>query len=109
MPRRRSSEDETPSPQAPNVDPDTGATADANDADDKRSFEHPQAQQVRDGELSAAQMEGGAANSNPEFPDAQYPPGFVETAATARAAVTEQQDAAAEYEHRTDYGTNTEE
>jgi hypothetical protein len=68
------------------TDPSSGLTPDANDADDVRTYEHPDAQRVRDGEMSAAQLEGGGANINPDYPDAQYPPGIVDNSSTALAA-----------------------
>lgn len=69
------------------ANPDSGRVEDAADASDVRAVEHTDAQRVRDGELSAAQLEGGAANINPDYPDAQYPPGYVDTAAANRGDV----------------------
>lgn len=95
-----------------NVDPDTGVTTDANDAEDIRAVEHPDAQDVREGKLSAAQLEGGAANINPDYPDAQYPPGYVDTAAANRGDVlggTDVSETLPEAQRATDYGTSSEE
>jgi hypothetical protein len=72
MPRR----DDTPDPSAPSI------LAEENDADDPRTFEHDAAEAVRNGDLSAAQLPGGGGNVDPTNPDAQYPPGRVETTAT---------------------------
>lgn len=66
---------------------DSGLTPDADDAEDNRGIEHPDAQKVREGEMSAAQLPGGAANINPDYPDAQYPPGYIDTAAANRGDV----------------------
>lgn len=79
---------------------DVLAEQDEDDAVDPRSFEHPQADAVRRGELSAAQLEGGNGNVDSAEPDAQYPPGVVQNSAPVRplnAAATP------------DYGTNAEE
>lgn len=66
---------------------DSGLTPDADDASDVRAVEHEDADRVREGELSAAQLDGGAVTINPDFPDAQYPPGYVDTAAANRGDV----------------------
>lgn len=58
----------------------TGVTENANDADDSRSLESPDAQKVRDGEVSAAQIGG----NNIPGTDIQVPPGIIETAASVR-------------------------
>lgn len=62
--------------------------------------EHPDAERVRTGELSAAQLPGGSGNVDPEEPDAQYPPGVVQNSAT-----TVFRNTAA----TPDYGTNADE
>lgn len=63
------------------VDKDSGIVVNANDADDARSIESANAEKVRNGELSAAQM----GDNNIPGTDIQMPPGIVETAAAARA------------------------
>jgi hypothetical protein len=54
------------------------ATTPEADAEDPRTYEHPEAQSVREGQLSAAQLPGGHGNVDPSNPDAQYPPGVVQ-------------------------------
>ena len=54
------------------------------DANNPRLFEPEGAEQVRNGELSAAQLPGGNGNVDPNEPDAQYPPGVVDNAPQAR-------------------------
>lgn len=63
------------------VDKTTGVTTDANDADDSRGIEHPDAEKVRNGELSATQLSPHAVGNT----DIIEPPGYVETVAVARA------------------------
>lgn len=63
-------------------EPDVSIMNDTPDADDPRTFEHPAAEAVRNGTLSAAQLPGGGGNVDPSNPDAQYPPGRVETLAS---------------------------
>jgi len=56
-------------------------------SEDPRTFEHPNAEDVRQGNVSAAQLPGGGGNVDPDEPDAQYPPGRVETTAPNPEAV----------------------
>ncbi|MGI8425554.1 MAG: hypothetical protein ACR2M4_02955 [Actinomycetota bacterium] len=74
----------TPERVSPKIDKETGLTTDANDADDARSIEHPDAQKVRDGKLSATQLGDHAVGDT----DVIEPPGYVETASVARARKT---------------------
>jgi len=69
-------------------EPETSKMNDTPDGDDPRVFEHDDAEEVRQGNMSAAQMSGGGGGVDPEEPDAQYPPGRVEsmTAPAAPAA-----------------------
>lgn len=64
-----------------NDEPETTTIAEGNDAEDPRTYDHDAAEAVRAGELSAAQLPGGGGNVDPDEPDAQYPPGRVETTA----------------------------
>lgn len=68
-------DDDRPDPFAPSV------IAEGDDAEDPRTYTHDDAEAVRNGELSAAQLPGGGGNVDPNNPDAQYPPGRVETTA----------------------------
>jgi hypothetical protein len=60
------------------VNQKTGLTTDANDGATDRSQESPNAQAVREGQMSAAQMGDG----NIAGTDVQWPPGRIETAGT---------------------------
>lgn len=107
-PRRR--DEETPA---------TGSTlADAPDAEDPRTFEHGDAQAVRTGNLSAAQLADGHGNVDPNNPDAQYPPGVVQNTSAAGDVTAEPSAFLPERSAETgfvttaatpDYGTNAEE
>lgn len=68
------------SPRKPVDDTNDVTMAEGNDAEDPRGFDHPDAEKVRKGELSASQMAGGHGNVDPSNPDAQYPPGIVDNA-----------------------------
>lgn len=70
MPRRPHDEDQPES-----------IIATENDAEDPRTYEHPDADAVRSGELSAAQLAGGGGNVDASEPDAQYPPGRIDNTA----------------------------
>lgn len=72
MPSRKPIEDD---PSAPTVTPDE------DDAEDPRTFNDDDAEAVRTGELSAAQLPSGHGNVDPNEPDAQYPPGVVQNRA----------------------------
>lgn len=52
--------------------------AEGDDADNPNTFDHPDAEAVREGRLSAAQMSGGHGNVDSNNPDAQYPPGVIQ-------------------------------
>lgn len=64
-------------------EPEVTRMAEEDDAEDPRTFEHPAAEAVRNGTLSAAQLPGGHGNVDPNEPDAQYPPGVVDNTPTA--------------------------
>lgn len=77
MPSRKDTNDDRPDPSAPSIIPE------GDDAEDPRTFEHPAATAVREGELSAAQLPEGHGNVDPNEPDAQYPPGVVDNRSVA--------------------------
>lgn len=106
----------------PDDGPEVSTMADGNDAEDPRTFEHPAAEAVRQGTLSAAQLPEGHGNVDPDNPDAQYPPGVVDNRSTAGDVtanpadfVPEKRDLEAERAGfmttaaTPDYGTNAEE
>lgn len=74
-PSRRNDADDRPDPSAPSI------LAEGDDAEDPRTFNDADAEAVRQGELSAAQLPSGHGNVDPNEPDAQYPPGVVQNRA----------------------------
>jgi hypothetical protein len=62
--------------------PEVSTMNDTPDAEDPRTFEHPAADAVREGNLSAAQLPEGHGGVDPSEPDAQYPPGVIQNTAT---------------------------
>lgn len=64
-------------------EPEVTIVPEGDDADDSRTFDHDDAEAVRRGELSAAQLPGGHGNVDPNEPDAQYPPGVVDNRSVA--------------------------
>lgn len=69
------------SPQRKSEEPEATIVPEGDDAEDPRTFSHEDAEAVRNGELSAAQLSGGNGNVDPSEPDAQYPPGVVQNLA----------------------------
>lgn len=94
-------------------EPEVVTMAEGNDAVTVRDSEHPDADKVRNGELSAAQLAGGSGNVDPDNPDAQYPPGIVQNS-VQRDVNPDYPDPATFVPARNtsaapDYGTNAEE
>lgn len=66
------------SPQRKTEDAEVTQLAEGDDAENPSAFEHPNADDVREGKLSAAQLPGGGGNVDPDNPDAQYPAGRID-------------------------------
>ena len=73
--RKTSNDDDAFDQNAPSI------LADGDDAEDPRTFEDDDAEAVRNGDLSAAQLPSGHGNVDPGEPDAQYPPGVIQNTA----------------------------
>lgn len=69
-----------PTKPAKKIDKKTGVTIDANDADNSRGADHPDADKVRNGEMSATQLSAHAVGDT----DVIDLPGYVETIASSR-------------------------
>lgn len=121
MARRKTNDDEGTTVESLGNPDDVGPPAD--DTGDPTVFEHDDANEVREGRLSAAQLSGGHGNVDPDNPDAQYPPGVVDNSAPipantdvdpasfvpTRTADEAPRTATATPSYTADYGTSSEE